>query len=86
MTAWRQVYYQAMKVIRKELSVNGNKHVKANHRLMEDLGGTYIDVSAMIMALNREFDIAITDEESDNMVTVVNAINAVERHLKGSES
>jgi acyl carrier protein len=46
-----------------------------------DLGADSLDVIEIIMALEKEFAIAISDDEAEKCVTVQDAIDCVKRHV-----
>ncbi len=44
-------------------------------KFIDDLGADSLDVVELIMTLEDEFDVEITDEEAEKLVTVRNAID-----------
>ena len=49
--------------------------VTAGAKFIDDLGADSLDVVELIMTLEDEFDIEITDEQAEKIVTVGNAID-----------
>ena len=56
--------------------------VKPEALLKDDLGGDSLDCVEMLMEIEKEFGISITDEEAEQVKTVSDAIALVERHVK----
>ncbi len=51
------------------------EQVTEEAKFIDDLGADSLDVVELIMTLEDEFDIEITDEEAEKIVTVGNAID-----------
>lgn len=49
---------------------------------VEDLGADSLDTVELVMALEEEFDAQISDEDSENITTVKQAIDYIEGHQK----
>ena len=49
---------------------------------VDDLGADSLDTVELVMALEEEFDIEIPDEDAEKIVTVINAINYIDEHVK----
>lgn len=47
-----------------------------------DLGADSLDTVELIMELEKEFNIAIPDEDAEKIATVSNAINYIKEHSK----
>ncbi len=48
--------------------------------IMEDLGADSLDVVDMLMSLEDEFDVEISDEEIENLQTVGEVVSYIEEH------
>jgi len=48
---------------------------------IEDLGADSLDIVELIMALEEEFDIEISDEEAEKIQTVQDAINFIMENI-----
>ncbi len=59
----------------------GEDETKVNPEasFIEDLGADSIDIVELIMALEDEFDIEISDQEAEKITTVKDAINYIEK-------
>ncbi len=49
---------------------------------MDDLGADSLDTVELVMALEEEFDLEISDEEAEKLVTVQKAVDYIEDHLE----
>jgi len=67
------------KIIAEKLSVEPDEAVpKAS--FVDDLGADSLDLVELIMAMEEEFDIEISDEEAEKLQTVQDAINYIKKH------
>ena len=66
-------------LIADQLSV-AQEEVKPETRFIEDLGADSLDIVELIMAMEEEFEIEITDEEAEKIQTVSNAIEYIKAH------
>lgn len=55
--------------------------VKNEASFMDDLGADSLDLVELIMSLENEFDITISDEDSEKISTVQSAIDFVKSQL-----
>lgn len=53
--------------------------VTLNANLEMDLNADSLDVAELVMAIEEEFDIEISDEDAENVKTVQDAVNLAER-------
>lgn len=74
------VQAKVFRIIAEKLGVYENK-VELKSNLINDLGADSIDGVELVMALEDEFDIPITDEEAYKIFTVQDAIDLVEGKL-----
>lgn len=64
------------KIISEKLDVDKNEVVpKAS--MVDDLGADSLDLVELVMTMEEEFDIEISDEEAEKLVTVQNAIDYI---------
>ena len=67
------------KIIVEQLGVK-EEEVKPEASFIEDLGADSLDTDELVMALEEEFDIEITDEEAEKITTVQSAIDYVQNN------
>ncbi len=61
-------------IIAEKLEVN-LEQVTGEAKFIDDLGADSLDVVELIMTLEDEFDIEISDEQAEKLLTVRNAID-----------
>ena len=71
------VFYTVKEIIVKELKVDAAK-VTPEALIKEDLGADSIDAVEVIMALEDEFNISISDDAAQNIKTVQDLVNYIE--------
>jgi acyl carrier protein len=54
--------------------------VNAEASFIEDLGADSLDIVELIMALEEEYDIEISDEDAEKLQTVGDAVNYIAEH------
>ena len=54
--------------------------VKEDSKFIEDLGADSLDVVELVMALEEKFDIEISDEDAEGILTVNDAIKYIENN------
>lgn len=69
------------KIICEQLEVN-EEDVVPEASFVDDLGADSLDQVELIMAMEEEFDISISDEDAEKIVTVRDAIEYIEK-IKG---
>jgi acyl carrier protein len=68
------------KIICEQLDV-AEEDVVPNASFVDDLGADSLDQVELIMAMEEEFNVSITDEDAEKIVTVQNAIDYVKKAL-----
>lgn len=71
------VFERVKEMIVEGLSVEAEK-VKMESRLSEDLGADSIDAVELIMNIEDEFEIQVSDEEAQNIKTVGDLVKYIE--------
>lgn len=56
------------------------EEVKMDVRFRDDLGADSLDVVELIMEVEEEFDIEIPDDAAEQMVTVGDVVEYIEKH------
>lgn len=72
-----------MRVIADEIG-DGEKEIRPDLRLIEDLGLDSLDAISLAIALEEEFSIEIPDDDLETLLTVKDVCDYVERHAKVS--
>jgi acyl carrier protein len=67
------------KIIAEKLSVDINEVVPEAH-FVDDLGADSLDLVELIMSMEEEFDIDISDEDAEKLVTVKDAFAYINEH------
>lgn len=68
------------KIIVDRLGVEESE-VTLEARFREDLGADSLDVVELVMELEDEFDMEISDEEAEKISTVGDAVDYIKNHL-----
>jgi acyl carrier protein len=67
------------KIIAEKLSVDMDE-VVADASFVDDLGADSLDLVELIMSMEEEFDIDISDEDAEQIATVKDAIAYINSH------
>jgi acyl carrier protein len=68
-------------IIVEQLGVDEDE-VKAEASFVDDLGADSLDVVELVMALEEEFGLEISDEDAEKLSTVAQAIAYIKEHGK----
>ncbi len=71
------VFETVKKIISEELGVK-EEEIKLESNLSDDLGADSLDAVELIMALEEEFDISVSDETAQELKTVKDIVNYLE--------
>ena len=58
------------------------EEIKPESKFVEDLGADSLDLVELIMSFEDKFDIEISDEEAENIVTVQDALDYIDAHTE----
>jgi acyl carrier protein len=68
-------------IIVEQLGVD-EEEVKAEASFVDDLGADSLDVVELVMALEEEFGLEISDEDAEKLSTVQHAMNYIQTNVK----
>lgn len=68
-------------IIVEQLGVDEDE-VKAGASFVDDLGADSLDVVELVMALEEEFGLEISDEDAEKLSTVQQAVDYIEKNAK----
>lgn len=68
-------------IIVEQLGVD-QAEVKDQAKFVDDLGADSLDVVELVMALEEEFSLEISDEDAEKLQTVQQAIDYIKAHAK----
>ena len=75
-----EVKDKVTKIIVDQLGVD-EKEVTPQASFVEDLGADSLDIVELVMALEEEFDIEISDEEAEKITKVQEAVEFIQSHI-----
>ena len=67
-------------IIVEQLGVNENE-VTPEAKFVDDLGADSLDLVELVMALEEEYNLEITDEDAEKIQTVGDAIEYIKSHM-----
>ncbi|HEX9014685.1 MAG TPA: acyl carrier protein [Chloroflexota bacterium] len=80
MSLTQEAHDRLRKIIAEQLSVD-EEEVVPEASFIEDLNADSLDLVELIMTLEEEFNIKISDEDAENIRTVQDAIDYLQEHL-----
>ena len=75
------IHDRLQKIIVDQLGVDENE-VVPNASFVEDLNADSLDLVELIMSLEEEFKLQISDEDAEKITTVQEAEDYIEEHLR----
>ena len=74
-----EVYIKLKKIIVEQLGVKETE-ISPGANFADDLGADSLDIVEMIMAVEEEFDIQVSDEEAESLQTVMDVAMFIKNH------
>lgn len=74
-------FEKVRKLLAEQLNINAD-NIELKSRIIEDLGADSLDVVEMLMVLEDEFNITVSDEESLKLKTVGDIVNLIDSKSK----
>ena len=74
--------FEKMKEILVDVLGANEEDIKPESKFVDDLGADSLDLVELIMSLEDKFDIEISDEEAEKIVTVKDALDYIDVHGK----
>ena len=68
------------KIVAEQLGVN-EADIKNESSFVDDLGADSLDLVELIMAMEEEFGIEISDEDAENIQTVQDVVTYINEHM-----
>lgn len=75
-----QIFEKVVKIVSQKLQIQESE-VKEESSFVDDFGADSLDLVELIMKMEEEFGIEISDEESQKILTVRDAVNFIESKL-----
>lgn len=75
---------KAKEITSEQLGVDESQ-ITPEAKFVDDLGADSLDTVELVMALEEEFDLEISDEEAEKLTTVQKVIDYIEDRLEKSE-
>lgn len=75
-----KIFDKLAEIVADKLGV-AQEDVTMDSSFIDDLGADSLDIVELVMDLEEEFGLEIPDEEAENIVTVRNAVEYIEKNL-----
>ena len=79
--AKKEIVEKVKQIISEQLGVD-EAEVTPSASFADDLGSDSLDQVELVMALEEAFDLSISDEDTEKILTVQDAIDYVDKHAK----
>lgn len=78
------IFDRIKKIIIDHIDIEENK-ITLDSSFTDDLGADSLDIVEIIMALEEQFEIEITDEEAQNLLTIKDTVEFVNNKISKKE-
>lgn len=75
------VFEKVRGIIADKLSIDEDD-IKMETSFIDDLGADSLDIVELMLALEDEFEIEISDEEAENISTVSDVVEYIKEHIE----
>jgi acyl carrier protein len=79
--ARKEIVEKVRQIISEQLGVD-EAEVTPSASFVDDLGADSLDQVELVMALEEAFDLEISDEDAEKILTVQNATDYIDKHAK----
>ncbi len=76
-----EIIKKVKEITSEQLGVDESQ-ITPEAKFIDDLGADSLDTVELVMALEEEFDIEISDEEAEKLITVQKVIDYLEDHVE----
>lgn len=74
-----EIFQEVKEIIVNQLQIDESE-IKLDTNFQNDLGADSLDLVELIMALEEKFDMKISDEEAESIITVDGAVDYIKSH------
>ncbi len=74
------IYEKIKMIISNQFNID-EKDITMDTSFRKDLGADSIDLVELVMALEDEFDLEVEDDQLENINTVGDAVNYIDKHI-----
>jgi len=74
------LFNKIREIVSKQLNIDESE-IKPESKLTDDLGADSVDLAELIFIMEEKFDIEISDKDTKDIVTVDDAVKAVEERI-----
>lgn len=82
MAEGRDITAEVKKIIKEQLDVD-EADIKAESTFIDDLGADSLGLVELVLAFEEAFEIDIPDEDTEQIRTVQDAVDYIEKHIGG---
>jgi acyl carrier protein len=80
----KMTFDKIKELLAEQLNIPADK-ITMESRVIEDLGADSLDVVEMLMALEDNFNVTVSDEESVNLKTIGDIVKLIDSKSKGKK-